>query len=62
MTATEDRKRIEQARDLGGQARRAGKRRGDNPYRGYTKLVRDLHFAWDSGWEAEDTARKAGRA
>ena len=54
-----DEKRYEQARESGRQARRVGKKRMDNPYRGNTQLVRDLHEYWDLGWMAEDSERKA---
>lgn len=52
-----DEKRIADARKAGEDARRHGKPRGANPYRGYTKLVRDLRFAWDSGWQAGAVSR-----
>jgi len=52
-----DEKRIADARKAGEEARRQGKPRGANPYRGSTKLVRDLKFAWDSGWQAGATPR-----
>lgn len=61
MTAAEDRKRHDAARELGAAARRANRRRADNPYRGYTREIRDQHYAWDAGWQAEDMARKAKR-
>lgn len=51
----------EQAKDNGGQARRAGKRIGDCPYRGYTRKVRLLSDAWHTGFRAADMAIRAGR-
>lgn len=57
----EERKRYEQARENGKSARRNGQKIGANPYRGDTRLVRDLHNEWAMGWQAEDMARKASR-
>jgi hypothetical protein len=57
----DDRKRYEQARENGKSARRNGAKVGASPYRGSTKLVRDLHAEWVGGWQAEDMARKAAR-
>lgn len=56
-----DEQRYEAAREQGRAARRSGKRRGDNPYRGSTKLLRDLHEYLDLGWLAEDSDRRAAR-
>lgn len=56
----DDRKRYEQAREAGKTARRNGAKIGANPYRGITKLVRDLHSEWELGWREIDSARKGG--
>jgi hypothetical protein len=61
MTVGEDRKRAMQARDLGEQARRAGRPKGANPYRGHTALVRTLHYEWFMGWDSADAAIRAKR-
>lgn len=58
MTTAEDQKRYDDAHEKGRQARRSGRKRPDNPYRGSTKLVRDLHQQWDLGWLAEDADRR----
>ncbi|WP_281915969.1 hypothetical protein [Caldimonas thermodepolymerans] len=50
------------AYEQGRQARRAGKNRNANPFRGSAKLSRDLHAEWDRGWVDEDMERKRGRA
>jgi hypothetical protein len=50
MSTTELQRRYDDANDKGRQARRAGRKRMDNPFRGHTKLVRDLHEQWDLGW------------
>lgn len=57
----DDRKRYERAREDGKSARRNGERVGDSPYRGSTKLVRDLNEQWTLGWHAADMAIKAAR-
>ena len=54
-----DRKAYELARIDGGAARRGGRKRTENPFRGYTKQMRDRHYAWDLGWLAADTEIKA---
>lgn len=58
MTIAEDRKRFDDAREKGRQARRAVKHRNANPFRGHTQLVRDLHQQWDMGWMDEDAKRR----
>lgn len=52
-------RRILQADEQGSMARRAGKKRGDCPFRGDTDLVRSLSQAWHRGWERADMKRKA---
>lgn len=54
------RKRYEQARDAGAQARRSGRKSNDNPYRGHTALVRDLSKEWQQGWTAADVLIRGG--
>ncbi len=59
MTADEARKRHEQAKGQGEAARRAGKKRTDNPY-SRSPSLRDLATAWDVGFNeaAAERARK----
>lgn len=54
MTTAEDQKRYDDAHEKGRQARRSGRKRPDNPFRGNTSLVRNLHEQWDLGWIAQD--------
>lgn len=58
MTIAEDRKRFDDAREKGRQARRAGKHRNSNPFRGHTQLVRDLHQQFDLGFLEVDAERR----
>ena len=51
----------EAAKVQGGEARRAGRKRAENPFRGSTKEVRDRHNAWGLGWIEADTAIKAAK-
>ena len=55
MTQQEDQKRYDDAHEKGRQARRSGKKRMDNPFRGHTALVRNLHEQWELGWLAQDS-------
>lgn len=55
------RRRYAQARDQGSQARRNSARDSACPYRGDTKLVRDLAQEWRKGWREADMAIKAGK-
>lgn len=51
-----------QARTFGEQARRAGKSRDTNPYRGgSTVQLRGLRDAWSDGWNSADVERRAKR-
>jgi hypothetical protein len=51
-----------QARDLGEQARRAGKSRESNPYKhGSSSDLRDLREAWNHGFNLADLERRGGR-
>lgn len=49
----------ERAGEEGRAARRGGRRREANPYRGPGEDTRWLHEAWDEGWLAEDEERSA---
>ena len=47
------------ARELGAAARRAGKRKDENPYHHqHTDGGRANAWSWDHGWQAEDDARR----
>lgn len=53
-------RRYDDARERGRQARRAGRKRMENPFRGHTKLVRDLHEQWELGWIDQDNELRRG--
>ncbi len=54
-----DLQQASKALEYGKQARRGGKRSGDNPYRGNTTHVRNLRAEWHRGWQLQDFEIKA---
>ena len=48
----------ERAGEEGRAARRSGRKREANPYRGVGEESAWLHEAWEEGWEEEDAERQ----
>jgi ribosome modulation factor len=59
MSAEDDRKRHERAKEQGRQARRAGRKQDACPYRAGTSG--DERTSWLLGWDEENMARKQRR-
>jgi len=56
---SEQRKRIDRAREQGAAARRATRKRDANPYKAST--TREEHYAWEQGWHEADMAVRGRR-